>query len=284
MKFYPHYNKYYPSKQTDLLLLWDEIGLPHDEPKQLSRDTLEVIGFIVDPNAMSILFPKEKCIELLNHIHGLFLHIAGWCNWTFNIFYLLPPSLSALYKKVLGKTNMFAGVSVNRSIVHKLTWLANHLEHLPSICLFAAQAWKPSDPGITVVVVDAASSTGLGVFFPSLNLSFQCPLSELPPDTHINFLELLTVASTIHISALMDDVPQRLAVFSDSTFAVDVFSSLRAKPTFNNLVMSSVGVLISSGIDLQVAHIMGENNSIADALLRFLLEMCIQCIYCKTYG
>ena len=117
--------------------------------------------------------------------------------------------------------------------------------------------------------MDAASSAGLGVFFPSLNLGFQCPLSELPPDTHINFLELLAVASAIHISALMDNVPQRLAVFSDSTFAVDVFNSLRAKPPFNDLVMSSVDILISSGIDLRVAHIMGENNSIADALSRF---------------
>ena len=55
MKFYAPYNKSYPAKQTDLLLLWDEIGLPHDEPKQLFGDTLEVIGFIVNPNAISVL-------------------------------------------------------------------------------------------------------------------------------------------------------------------------------------------------------------------------------------
>ena len=280
MKFYPPYNKYYPTKQTDLLLLWDKIGLPHDEPKQLFGDTLEVIGFIVDPNTMSVLFPKEKRNELLNHIRSFaiigkcwplreFLRIAGWCNWAFNIFYLLPPGLSALYEKVSGKTNMFTGVSMNRAIVRELTWLVDHLEHLPGIRLFKAQAWKPSDPDVMIVFIDASSSAGLGIFFPHLDLGFQCPSAELPSDTHINFLELLAVASAIHISALMDRVPQRLAVFSDSTFAVDIFNTLWAKHPFNSIVMSSVDTFISSGIDLCVVHIAGDDNSIADALSSF---------------
>ena len=127
MKFYAPYNKSYPAKQTDLLLLWDEIGLPHDEPKQLFGDTLEVIGFIVDPNAMSVLFPEEKRNELLQHIRTFavvgkrwplreFLRIAGWCNWAFNVYFLLPPGLSALYEKVAGKSNLFAGVVENPGI------------------------------------------------------------------------------------------------------------------------------------------------------------------------
>ncbi|KAF8426442.1 hypothetical protein L210DRAFT_3652909 [Boletus edulis BED1] len=135
MKFYPPYNKWFPRKQTDLLLLWDGIGLPHDEPKQVFGDTLEVIGFIVGPNAMSVLFPEDKRAELLVRIRTFavvgkrwplreVLRIAGWCNWAFNVFYLLPPGLSALYEKVSGKTNMFAGVSVNTTVVRELGWLA----------------------------------------------------------------------------------------------------------------------------------------------------------------
>ena len=144
MKFYAPYNKSYPTKQTDLLLLWDEIGLPHDEPKQLFGNTLEVIGFIVNPNAMSVLFPKKKQNELLQHIHTFtvvgkhwplceFLQIAGWCNWAFNIFFLLPPGLPALYEKVAGKSNLFAGIAINTPIIRKLTWPANHIQHLPGI-------------------------------------------------------------------------------------------------------------------------------------------------------
>ena len=280
MKFYAPYNKSYPAKQTNLLLLWDEIRLPHDEPKQLFGDTLEVIGLVVDPNSMSVLFPDEKHKELLAHIHTFavvrkrwplreFLRIAGWCNWVFNMFFLLPPGLSALYEKVAGKSNMFAGVAVNAPIVRELTWLAHHLQHLPGIRLFNARAWTPSDDDVTVAFTDATSTSGLGIFFPDLELGFQCPSSELPTDSHINYLELLAVVSALHICSLKDNVPKRLAVFSDSSFAVDVFSSLRARPPFNHLLMFAVDILISHSIDLRVVHVAGENNGVADALSRF---------------
>ena len=32
--WYEPYRCYYPTKQTKLLMLWDEIGLPHEKPKQ----------------------------------------------------------------------------------------------------------------------------------------------------------------------------------------------------------------------------------------------------------
>jgi hypothetical protein len=109
-----------------------------------------------------------------------FLRIAGWCNWAFNIFFLLPPGLSALYEKVSGKSNLFAGVAINTPIVHEVRWLANHIQHLPGIRLFNAHAWKPSDDDVTLVFVDAASTCGLGIFFLSLDLGFQCAGADLP--------------------------------------------------------------------------------------------------------
>ena len=177
---------------------------------------------------MSVLFPDEKRKELLAHIHTFavvckrwplreFLCIAGWCNWVFNVFFLLPPGLSALYEKVAGKSNMFAGVAVNAPIVCKLTWLAHHLQHLPGICLFNAHVWKPSDDDVTVAFTDATSTSGLGIFFPDLELEFQCPSSELPTDSHINYLELLVVVSALHICSLKDNVPKCLTAFLLST-------------------------------------------------------------------
>ncbi|KAF8548975.1 hypothetical protein OG21DRAFT_1422114, partial [Imleria badia] len=60
-----------------------------------------------------------------------------------------------------------------------------------------------------------------------------------------------------------------LAVFSDSTFTVDIFNSLHAHPPFNNMLMSTVDILIMHGIDLQVVHLAGEDNSVTDALSCF---------------
>jgi hypothetical protein len=73
--------------------------------KQVSGKTLTIIGFEVDPNALSITMPESAKLELLSAInkfialtpsgkntcHTLheFQHIAGWSNWAFNVFLLL---------------------------------------------------------------------------------------------------------------------------------------------------------------------------------------------------
>jgi len=43
-KFYRSYNKYLPTKQAHYLKLWDELGIPHDESKQLFGRRLCFVG------------------------------------------------------------------------------------------------------------------------------------------------------------------------------------------------------------------------------------------------
>ena len=54
VKYYEPYGRYFPSDQTKLLELWDEIGLPHVERKQIYGPTVTFIGFETDPNTMTI--------------------------------------------------------------------------------------------------------------------------------------------------------------------------------------------------------------------------------------
>ena len=164
---------------------------------------------------------------------------------------------------------MFAGVSVNKAIELELKWLANHIEHLPGIRLLSACSWDPSEDDIVIAHVDAATTAGLGIYFPQLDLAFQCAISELPADSHINYLELLAVSSAVHAATKMDHPPARLAVFSDSSFTVDVFNTLCAKPPFNAILMATVDDLINHGIDLRVVHVAGTSNSMANTISRF---------------
>ena len=58
-QWYPCYNRFLPSNQTKLLLLWDRLGVPHEEHKQLQGETLTVIGIEVDaPNLTLTLLRK----------------------------------------------------------------------------------------------------------------------------------------------------------------------------------------------------------------------------------
>ena len=50
--FYSRYHKHLPTNLVWLLQLWDFIGLPHKERKQIFGPELPIIGFDVNPNLM----------------------------------------------------------------------------------------------------------------------------------------------------------------------------------------------------------------------------------------
>ncbi|EKM60531.1 uncharacterized protein PHACADRAFT_189656 [Phanerochaete carnosa HHB-10118-sp] len=56
---YNPYHAFFPSKQVKLLLLWDELGIPHKQLKQIFVHSLTIIGFQVDSAAMTITLPNE---------------------------------------------------------------------------------------------------------------------------------------------------------------------------------------------------------------------------------
>jgi hypothetical protein len=60
VRYYPKYERYFPTDQTKLLELWDELGLPHEERKQIYGPVIPFIGFDVDPNAMTVSLHKSK--------------------------------------------------------------------------------------------------------------------------------------------------------------------------------------------------------------------------------
>ena len=60
LKLYNKYNIFLPSSQVALLQLQlqDEINLPHEEAKQISRSCIPIIGFKVDHSMMMFVCPK----------------------------------------------------------------------------------------------------------------------------------------------------------------------------------------------------------------------------------
>ena len=66
--FYKQYHKYLPSNLTRLLQLWDFIGLPHEERKQVFGDVLPIIGFEVDSNFMRVHMSDESKLQLITAV------------------------------------------------------------------------------------------------------------------------------------------------------------------------------------------------------------------------
>lgn len=179
--WYEPYQKFMPTKQTRLLQLWDELGIPHKEEKQESGWILKIIGFEVDANAMSVTMPNQFRLDLICAIQEFAVMghrarlsdwqaLAGWINWALNVYPLLRPCLSALYDKVAGKNQPSAEIYVNKVVCRELLWAANHLETCAGVFIMNALEWPLNEAEYTLL--SDACLFGMGFWSPCHDLGF----------------------------------------------------------------------------------------------------------------
>jgi hypothetical protein len=78
----------------------------------------------------------------------------------------------------------------------------------------------------------------------------------------------LAICSAIHLGVQYGC--KRIAIYSDNTNCVDMFSSLRAKREYNRILRSAIDIAFQfHDIDFKVYYIPGVENIIADHLSRF---------------
>ena len=286
--YYSPYKSFYPTKQARLLQLWDELGIPHDKEKQEFGTVLRIIGFEVDPNAMTVSMDLNARGELIEQIRIFavagkkrtlkeFQRIAGHVNWALNVFPLLKPGLSAVYAKTAGKERDLATIRVNAAVVFELTWVARRVEFSSGVHFLKSVEWDPrhADSGAVSVFTDA-SAHGMAFYIPSLNSAFQCPLPSIATEEHIFFFEALAVCSVFHfVISTPEAPPHRLVIFSDNSNTVNIFNSLRAIAPYNRLLISAMNVVLDHGIDFRVLHVRGVDNPVADAISRFKNDLAV---------
>jgi hypothetical protein len=70
LEFYEPYEAFLPKKQYQLLCLWDELGIPHEQSKQVHGTSLRIISFEVDVSSMTITMPAKALGELLQAVRS----------------------------------------------------------------------------------------------------------------------------------------------------------------------------------------------------------------------
>lgn len=139
-KYYKPYKKHLPAKQTRLLKLWDELGIPHDEIKQLSGPSLPILGYEVDANAMTVKVSDEKkarVIRLLrNYAHKgksytleELQSVAGSGSAVLSLYPQLRPGLRGLFDEMAGREKPSTKLMVTKSVARSLSKLADYLQH-----------------------------------------------------------------------------------------------------------------------------------------------------------
>ncbi|KAJ7654750.1 hypothetical protein B0H17DRAFT_842088, partial [Mycena rosella] len=115
----------------------------------------------------------------------------------------------------------------------------------------------------------------LGIYFPAIGLGYQSTLPHNAPAGVIFYFEALCVCWCLHsIAQLVRESARavrvrRVAVWTDNSNTFNIFSSLHALPMYNEILKSSVDVLIANNFQLRVLLIPGKENIVANALSRW---------------
>lgn len=269
-----------PKSQANLLRLWDDVGIPHRQKKQIFGAPLTIIGILVDPNAMTMTLPPNAKHDLITeirrfasyhkrkstyHTKQAWQQLAGWINWGLNVFPLLAPSLCNVYAKLASvPDNPNLRIWCNTDIRADLLWAADHIENSDGVLILHSKAW-PAYSADIIIECDACP-TGMAFWFPSLQQGYFCATQEDTPTELIFFLEALTVTSALHFATSNSPKSQKIVIYSDSQNTVDIFNSLHAQPLYNPLLKFAVDTLISGNHKLKVLHISGKLNVCADLL------------------
>jgi hypothetical protein len=152
-KYYKPYRKHFPAKQTRLLELWDELGIPHDTDKQLYGPSLPIIGYEVDANAMTVKVPnekKDKVIQLLRH----YAHegksytlkelqsVAGSTGAVLSLYPRLRSGLHGLFDEMAGKKGPSTKLMVTKTVACSLSKLADYLGHAQPVPIQTVRGLK----------------------------------------------------------------------------------------------------------------------------------------------
>ena len=286
LTFYERYQRDMPTSQVKLLNLWDHLGIPHKEKKQIFGSKLTIINIDVNTRNMTLTLPEESKSDLISHLHEFartpegsgvkytlkdFQRLSGWFNWALNVYPLLKPALANIYAKMgHSKPNKpLTQLYVNNNIRMDLTWAIKHLQSLPGTQVLHSRDWDPDTADLTAYC--DVSLEGLGFWFPGLNAGFWSPIPGEPPKDTIFYFEALTVLSAILHSTTFGFPVSRLVVYTDNLNTVHMFNSLSALPAYNDILKSAVDHLLSdyhSPMQLRVLHIPGDLNGVADSLSR----------------
>ncbi|KAF9528414.1 hypothetical protein CPB83DRAFT_791773, partial [Crepidotus variabilis] len=285
VSFYKPYQKFMPSPQVRLLTLWDELGIPHKEKKQLSGLTLPVIGIDIDPNVPSFTLPNDARLRLVTELKlwsaskgfndslKRWQQLSGWINWALNVFPLLRPCLNRFYPKMHDKTLLKGNIYVNGAIREDFKWATEKLDTSSGIFLLKSVDWNITKA--THIIYCDACPSGMGFWYPNLHLGY---LADNPADDDglIFYFEALCVLCALHDASKRSPKGRKFIIYTDNMNTVDIFNSLQCLPNFNIILKAAVDILYSGEHDMRVLHVPGTENIVADALSRGRLDVALQ--------
>lgn len=274
MLYYGPYQRWLPKTQCLLLRLWDTLGIPHEDKKQLHGETLTITGFFVDTNNMTISMSDEQRAALLAEVTEFirpmkrtlreFQSLTGWISWGLNVAPILRPCLACMYEKMRGKRFANCPIYINRRVRRDLKWFSSEFAKMTGVVMIESIAWTLDESDLQLF--GDACLTGCGFYSPRYMRGFFVDVPELGSD--IFLFEAFVILCQIEWAATLQPKPKRLVIYSDNENSVAIFNSLKAYGLYNGILLLASTILIRSSIDLRVVWLRGSTNVVADAISR----------------
>jgi len=181
--FYKPYNDFFPTPQVSLLRLWDELGIPHKRKKQIHGTPLPVIGIDVNPNTLSFTLPDLARTRLITELETWtseknsrfrlrrWQKLAGWINWSLNVFPDLRPCLNSFYSKIAGKTHASLYIRINNDVRADFRWALQMLKCLPPVRLLHSLSWSTFEASWLSIAMLVPKAWGFGYPRPTLGIT-----------------------------------------------------------------------------------------------------------------
>jgi len=250
-------------------MLWDDLGIPHEERKQVYGHSIPVIGIQVNPNTMSYMLLDESKLKLQHELKEWiswkgkrnvcsWQQLAGWMNWCLNVYPLLQPALSNVYEKLRSQPNQNGSIWVNNAVREDLSWALEKVKSSSGLLLLETTSWDLGSATFTLYC-DACPNS-LGFWYPQLDLGF---VAETPSDdvSHLIFYyEALCALCVLLNTYNQTSTSGRFVIYTDNHNAINIFSSLHAKPEYNVLLQEAVNLVTAGNHDLCVLHILLQNS------------------------
>jgi hypothetical protein len=173
-----------------------------------------------------------------------------------------------------GKRNREQRVYINNAIRDDLSWALTHIENSGGIHLFKSFSWTPSIADYTIYC--DACPEGLGFWYLVSKDGYYAPTPIDAPSDVIFYFEALCVLSALDHVQSRARRGSKILIYTDNTNTVDIFRSLHCLPPYNLLLKSAVDILIRNEYSLRVLHVPGEQNVVADALLRVQFSIALR--------
>ena len=113
-----------------------------------------------------------------------------------------------------------------------------------------------------------ACPQGMGFWYPCHDVGFYSPTPDHENPDLIYYFEALCVLSALYDARCCSHAKGngRFIIYTDNSNSVNIFNTLRALPPYNHLLKAAMDILNSGDYDMQILHVPGTKNRVADTL------------------